>query len=436
MLKMIICVDNNYGIGLNNSLPWNIKEELEHFKETTLNSIVVMGKNTFLSIGKLLPNRKNIIFSRNRDFYVENAMICSKVEEIIELSKTNDVWIIGGKQIYELFIDYVDEVVLSKLKNTYECDTFFNPKLLKFFKTYKVIKNNEFNIYYYKSYKNKILNGLECSNSIINELILENQSLIKKYNKIPKLVIILIGNDFASSIYVNKKVEFSKKIGINTEVIKKDTILTNELINLIKKLNNDLDVNGILVQSPLPNNIDINFISKHIDPLKDVDCFNPINFGKFFKENSNNIVPIPCTPLGIFKLLEYYNIDLTSKNVVVIGRSNIVGKPLIPLLLNKNATVQICHSKTNNLKELTIHADIIISAIGKPNFINKEYIKKDSVLIDVGINRDKNNKLCGDIDFYDCLEKCSYISPVPNGVGPMTLTMLFFNLIQLYKKQK
>ncbi len=275
-----------------------------------------------------------------------------------------------------------------------------------------------------------LLDGKSLSEKIITSLKDDIADLKIK----PSLTVILVGDDKASEIYVKNKEKVSKKIGINSNVIRlpKD-IDESELLKIIDKLNNDESINAILVQLPLPKHINSNNIIESIKPIKDVDGFHPYNIGKL----SMGLVSysIPCTPLGIINILQEYNIDLESKKVLIIGRSNIVGKPLFYLLLNKNATVTIAHSKTVNLKSLTLDSDIIISAIGKPKFITTDMIKQGSIIIDVGISRLDNGKISGDIDFENVKEKCKFITPVPGGVGPMTIAMLMKNTLHLYKLQ-
>ena len=205
-----------------------------------------------------------------------------------------------------------------------------------------------------------------------------------------------------------------------------------ELIELIEKLNQDKRINGILLQSPIPANLDINEAFRTISPQKDVDGFNPVNVGKLVL---NQDTFLSCTPYGIMKMFEKYNIDLTGKNVVILGRSNIVGKPLMHCCLNKNATVTVCHSKTQNLAQKAKEADILISAIGKAQFVTADMVKENAVVIDVGINRLENGKITGDVDFENVKEKASYITPVPGGVGPMTIAMLMNNVIKATKRQ-
>lgn len=244
----------------------------------------------------------------------------------------------------------------------------------------------------------------------------------------PKLAVIMVGEDKASQVYVKNKSKACNEIGIEFEEFLLDSkIEQKELINLIKKLNKDEKIHGILLQSPIPSNLDINEAFRTIDPEKDVDGFNPVNVGKLCL---NQDTFVSCTPYGIMRMFEEYNIDLTGKNVTILGRSNIVGKPLIQCCLNKNATVTVCHSKTKDLKEHTINADIIIAAIGKSKFVTADMIKEGAVVIDVGINRGEDGKLTGDVDFENVSKKASYITPVPGGVGPMTIAMLMNNVIK------
>ena len=243
-----------------------------------------------------------------------------------------------------------------------------------------------------------------------------------------------MGNDNASQIYVRNKQKRCLEVGIESEVVHLDENISEKLLlDKIKKLNEDKSINAILVQMPLPKHINSNLIIETISPLKDVDGFHPYNVGKL----ASNMIPyaVACTPSGILKLLNAYNIEIKGKHTVILGRSNIVGRPLSLLLLNNDATLTICHSKTENIKEITNTADILISAIGKANFIDSTFIKKNVCIIDVGINRDENNKLTGDVNFNDVFNKCKFITPVPKGVGPMTIAMLLQNTLNLYKIQ-
>ena len=238
----------------------------------------------------------------------------------------------------------------------------------------------------------------------------------------------MVGEDKASQVYVRNKSKACNEIGIEfEEYLLNENIQQEELIELIQKLNNDITIHGILLQSPIPAHLNINEAIRTIAPEKDVDGFNPVNVGKLCL---NQDTFVSCTPYGIMKMFEAYNIDLTGKNVTILGRSNIVGKPLIQCCLNKNATVTVCHSKTKDLKKYTKDADVIIAAIGKSKFVTADMIKQGAVVIDVGINRGEDGKITGDVDFENVSQKASYITPVPGGVGPMTIAMLMNNVIK------
>ncbi len=278
----------------------------------------------------------------------------------------------------------------------------------------------------------KLMDGKELAKKIRGQLKIECKEL-KEHGINPKLAVIMVGDDSASRIYVKNKSKACEDVGIEyEEYLLESNINQSELIDLIKKLNKDGTVNGILLQSPIPSHLDINEAFKIISPEKDVDGFNPVNVGKLVL---NQDTFVSCTPFGIMKLFEEYNIDLTGKNVVILGRSNIVGKPLIHCCLNKNATVTTCNSKTKNIKEITAKADILISAIGKAGFIKHDMVKEEAVVVDVGINRLDNGKIMGDVDFEKVKEKASYITPVPGGVGPMTIAMLMNNVMKATKRQ-
>lgn len=254
---------------------------------------------------------------------------------------------------------------------------------------------------------------------------------LKERNIKPKLAVIMIGDDNASKIYVRNKSKACEELGIDYEEINMGEDTTQEqLLDTIKKLNNRNDIHGILLQSPVPKGLDINEAFRTIIPEKDVDGFNPINVGKLALGQETFV---SCTPFGIIKLLEEYNIPIEGKNAVIIGRSNIVGKPMLHCLLNKNATVTICHSKTKNLEEITRKADILIVAIGKTKFVTQDMVKPGAVVVDVGINRNEQGKVCGDVDFENVEKIASYITPVPGGVGPMTIAMLMTNVIKAAK---
>ena len=276
----------------------------------------------------------------------------------------------------------------------------------------------------------EIINGKELAANIRKELKKEVEEL-KKKAIYPKLAVIMVGDDKASKVYVKSKSNACEEIGIEYEEFLLDENTTMEqLLNLIYKLNEDEKVHGILLQSPVPKHLDINMAFKEIKTEKDVDGFNPINVGKL---SLNQDCFVSCTPYGIIKMLEAYNIPIEGENAVIIGRSNIVGKPLMQCLLNKNATVTICHSKTKNIEETTKRADIVIAALGKPNFVNANMVKEGAVVIDVGINRMEDGKIIGDVNFEDVSKKASYITPVPGGVGPMTVAMLMHNVVKAAK---
>ena len=260
----------------------------------------------------------------------------------------------------------------------------------------------------------------------IREQIKEEVDKLKEKNIFPKLAVIMVGEDPASKVYVRNKSKACNDVGIEYEefLLDKNTSI-EELLNLIKKLNERKDIHGILLQSPIPKPLDIYTAFETIDFRKDVDGFHPINIGRLAL---NRQTFISCTPHGVMKSLEEYNINLEGANVVILGRSNIVGKPLAQCLLNKDATVTICHSKTKNVGEITKNADIVISAIGKPKFVSSDMIKENAVVIDVGINRLETG-LVGDVDFENVSKKASYITPVPGGVGPMTIAMLLHNVV-------
>lgn len=275
---------------------------------------------------------------------------------------------------------------------------------------------------------NKIINGKEIREVLKTEL----RDKINKISESLKLVVIQVGDDPASNVYIKNKKKLCEELDILFEHKKFLEITEQELIQEIDNLNNDKTVTGILVQLPLPPEIDETRIIEKISPLKDVDGLTSQNMGKLF---TGNKALVPCTALGIIKMLEYLNIDLQGLNVTVVGRSKLVGLPLIALLLNKNCTVTVCHSKTKNLPEKTKNADLLIVAVGQKELITKDYVKDDAIVIDVGINR-YQNKLYGDCNFNELLPKCKYITPVPGGVGPLTVIMLINNIIEAYYLQK
>ena len=278
----------------------------------------------------------------------------------------------------------------------------------------------------------EIIDGKKLAKTTRENLRLEVEEL--KENGInPKLAVIMVGNNSASQIYVRNKSRACDEVGIEfEEYLLPATTEQSELLNLIDKLNKQEDINGILLQSPIPDGLDINEAFRKISPEKDVDGFHPVNVGKLVLGQDTFV---SCTPYGIMKMFEAYNIDLEGKNAVVIGRSNIVGKPMSHCLLNKNATVTICHSRTKNLAEITKRADILVAAIGKAEFVKADMVKEGAVVIDVGINRTEEGKLKGDVDFENVSKKASYITPVPGGVGPMTIAMLMNNVVKAAKMQ-
>jgi methylenetetrahydrofolate dehydrogenase (NADP+) / methenyltetrahydrofolate cyclohydrolase len=277
----------------------------------------------------------------------------------------------------------------------------------------------------------QIINGKEIAKKKRSEIAQEVDEL-KKNNVIPGLAVILVGNDQASRTYVTSKQKTCRELGMHSLLIEyPETIEESELLSKIEELNHDDTIHGILVQLPLPEHIDEVKVIETISPEKDVDGFHPINIGRMM---TGQDAFLPCTPYGIMVLLKESGIDVAGKNVVVIGRSNIVGKPSGQLFLNENATVTYCHSKTKDLKAHTKAADILVSAVGKANFITADYVKEGAVVIDVGINRDEGGKLCGDVAFEEVKEKAGYITPVPGGVGPMTITMLMYNTLKAAKK--
>lgn len=273
----------------------------------------------------------------------------------------------------------------------------------------------------------KILNGKYVAEKIRHDLSIKVKNIKDKTGRVPGLAVVLVGDDPASKTYVSMKEKACKQVGIYSEVYKlKADAQEHELLKLIHQLNSDEKIDGILVQLPLPGHIDEKKIIDAIKPEKDVDGFHPVNIGKLLINEKGFI---PCTPYGIIKLMDYYGIEIEGKNAVVVGRSNIVGKPLAVLLLHRNATVTICHSRTKNLPDITKKADILVAAVGKARIITSDMVKEGAVVIDVGINRIEG-KLRGDVDYEKVKEKASWITPVPGGVGPMTITMLLNNTIE------
>lgn len=279
-----------------------------------------------------------------------------------------------------------------------------------------------------------IVYGSEIAKCVKNDLKAQIDVLKEIGKRIPKLVVILVGDNQASLSYVTGKEKACKAIGMENILLRlPDTTSEEELLLKIEEFNHDDSVDGILVQLPLPVHIDEQKVLLTIDPTKDIDGFHPLNVGKMMLQQETFI---SCTPKGIIRILETIGFgDLSGKTAVVIGRSNIVGKPIAQLLLNKNATVTICHSKTKDIESITSQADIVIASVGKAKLVNKNWVKKGAVVIDVGINRDEHNKMCGDVDFDDVLDKVSYITPVPKGVGPMTIAMLLENTLESYNRR-
>ena len=278
-----------------------------------------------------------------------------------------------------------------------------------------------------------IISGKDISLKIKNQLRLEVEEIKKSYPRLPKLVVILVGDNQASQTYVRNKERGCEYIGIESDLLHHGSSFSEkELLQEIDKLNKDDNVDGILVQLPLPDHIDEQKVLNAIDPSKDVDGFHPDNIASLFLGEKSLV---PCTPKGMLVLLDEIGYDLEGKEVVIVGRSNIVGTPVALLCLQKNATVTIAHSKTKNLKEVCKRADVLIAAIGKAKFFNHEYVKDGAIILDVGINRDENNKLCGDVDFDDVKDIVKAITPVPGGVGPMTITMLMKNTINAFYKR-
>lgn len=278
-----------------------------------------------------------------------------------------------------------------------------------------------------------ILDGKLIAQKEREKIKLEIDKIKKSGERVPTLAVIQVGEDPASKIYVNSKLRFCNEVGIHSEsFIFPENISEKELLDKIEDLNRDNNIDGILVQLPLPSHIDTPKVIESIKLEKDVDGFKPENLGKVVLGDKSAL--ISCTPAGILKLLKEYNIVLEGKDVVVMGRSNIVGKPMTALLINEGATVTVCNSRTKSISEKTKKADIIIVAIGKSRYLNRDMIKDGAIVIDVGINRDAvTGKICGDVDFESVKDKVSYITPVPGGVGPMTIAMLLSNTLKAFK---
>lgn len=277
-----------------------------------------------------------------------------------------------------------------------------------------------------------IIDGKKVSAQVKEQVRIETEELVKKGIK-PGLAVIIVGDDPASRVYVNNKKKACEKVGfLSKEFALPATTTQEELLALVNELNEDKEINGILCQLPLPKGLDEKAVIEAISPLKDVDAFHASNVGKIMIGDYDFL---PCTPAGVMEMLHSYNIPVEGKECVVIGRSNIVGKPMAMLLLHENGTVTITHSRTKNLKEVTKRADILVAAIGKPKFVTADMVKEGAVVIDVGMDRDENGKLCGDVDFENVKEKCFAITPVPGGVGPMTIAVLMKNTLKACKIQ-
>ncbi|MCL2773382.1 MAG: bifunctional methylenetetrahydrofolate dehydrogenase/methenyltetrahydrofolate cyclohydrolase FolD [Oscillospiraceae bacterium] len=280
----------------------------------------------------------------------------------------------------------------------------------------------------------QIIDGKLVSSKIKEEIKLEIKNIKKSGGQIPGLAVVIVGDDPASKVYVRNKRKDCEEVGMySEEYALPENTSQEEALELVKKLNDKSDIHGILVQSPLPKHIDENLIVENISPSKDVDAFHPQNVGRI---TIGRYSFLPCTPAGVMELLKYYNIDPCGKECVVVGRSNIVGKPQALMLLQANGTVTICHSKTVGLGNITKRADILVAAIGKRNIITADMVKEGAVVIDVGMNKKDDGKLCGDVDFAEVEKIASYITPVPGGVGPMTRTMLLKNTLTAAKMGK
>ncbi|MEI2358608.1 bifunctional methylenetetrahydrofolate dehydrogenase/methenyltetrahydrofolate cyclohydrolase FolD [Mesobacillus zeae] len=278
----------------------------------------------------------------------------------------------------------------------------------------------------------QIIDGKQIAKKKRGEIAAEVEEL-KSEGVTPGLAVVLVGSNQASKVYVGSKQKACSELGMHSELAEyPETLSEEELLEKIEQLNNDEAIHGILVQLPLPKHISEKRVIEAISPEKDVDGFHPVNVGRMM---TGQDAFLPCTPFGIMVMLQETGIELAGKHAVVIGRSNIVGKPAGQLLLNENATVTYCHSKTKDLKKFTLDADIIVSAVGRNRMVTAEHVKKGAVVIDVGMNRDEAGKLCGDVAFDEVKEIAGYITPVPGGVGPMTITMLMFNTLKSARKQ-
>ncbi len=278
----------------------------------------------------------------------------------------------------------------------------------------------------------KLIDGKEVSNHVKTK-VREEVELLKEKGIEPALAVIIVGNDPASRVYVNNKKKACEFTGMRSvEYAMPEETTEEELLSVIDKLNADESINGILCQLPVPKHISEKAVIERISPKKDVDVFSAENVGKMWQGDYDMA---SCTPMGVIELLDYYGIDVCGKNCVIIGRSNIVGKPMASLLLERSATVTICHSRTKNLSEITSKADLIVAAVGRAKFVTADMVKEGAIVVDVGINRNEDGKLCGDVDFENVKDKCEFITPVPGGCGPMTIAVLMKNTLLACKKQ-
>lgn len=278
----------------------------------------------------------------------------------------------------------------------------------------------------------QIIDGKAVSKQV-RERVAEETAQLKKKGITPGLAVIIVGDDPASQVYVRNKERACEEVGFYSEKFALPENTTQQELNaLVKELNERPEISGILCQLPLPKHLDDKEVINLIDPLKDVDAFHPVNVGAIMIGDYHFL---PCTPAGVMELIHSTGVEITGKKAVVMGRSNIVGKPMAMLLLHENATVEITHSKTVDLKSITSQADILVAAIGRAKFVTADMVKDGAVVIDVGMNRDENGKLCGDVDFESVKDKCSFITPVPGGVGPMTISMLMHNTLTAAKIQ-
>lgn len=279
----------------------------------------------------------------------------------------------------------------------------------------------------------QIIDGKKVSAEVKEKVRQQTLELKEAHGITPGLAVVIVGDDPASRVYVNNKKKACELVGFKSEEYALPAETTqDELLELVNTLNNKDDINGILVQLPLPKHLDDKAVIAAISPQKDVDAFHAVNVGKIMLGEYDFL---PCTPSGVMEMLHSYNIEVSGKNCVVIGRSNIVGKPMAMLLLHENGTVTICHSRTKNLADITKQADILVAAVGRPKFVTADMVKEGAVVIDVGMDRDENGKLCGDVDFENVKDKCSYITPVPGGVGPMTIATLMKNTLKAARIQ-